>query len=80
MRVLLPDGSTAVSTHTGCLNLPSLPMQARKVDLFPNWVGSLLSIGLLCDHGLRAEYTKSTVTISDKEGAVILSGHRCPIT
>ena len=76
VRVLLPDGSTAVSTHTGVLNLPALPMAARSVDIFPQWVGSLLSIGRLCDNGLSALYTASTVTISDGGGAVVLSGHR----
>ena len=80
VTVILPDGSTAVSTHTGLLNIPSLPMAARGVDIFPQWVGSLLSIGRLCDHGLSALYTSSTVTISDGDGAVILSGHRCPRT
>ena len=59
VRVLLPDGSTAVSTHTGVLNLPALPMAARSVDIFPQWVGSLLSIGRLCDKGLAALYTTS---------------------
>ena len=55
-------------------------MAARGVDIFPQWVGSLLSIGRLCDHGLSALYTASTVTISDGDGTVILSGHRCPRT
>ena len=80
VRAMLPDGSIAVSTHSGQLNLPSLPAEARRVDIFPNWVGSLLSIGLLCDNGLLASYTDTTVTISSKSGDTILMCHRCPIT
>ena len=77
ITVTLPDGSTAVSTHTGTLNLPSLPDAARRVDIFPNWVGSLLSIGVLCDNGLRAVYSDTTVTISDTNGITVLEGYRC---
>ena len=76
VSVTLPDGSQATSTHTGFLNLPSLPITARRVDIFPDWIGSLLSIGVLCDCGLTATYTATTVVISDNDGATVLSGHR----
>ena len=76
ITVTLPDGSHATSTHTGYLNLPSLPSAARRVDIFPDWIGSLLSIGVLCDCGLTATYTATTVTITDDAGRVVLSGHR----
>ena len=65
VSVTLPDGSLATSTHTAMLNLPSLPMSARHVHVFPGWIGSLLSIGVLCDAGMTAVYTATTVTISD---------------
>ena len=55
-------------------------MECRRVDIFPQWVGSLLSIGLLCDHGLLASYSEQNVTISDKNGDVVLQGHRCPVS
>ena len=76
ITVTLPDGSQATSTHIGTLNLPSLPPAARHVDIFPEWIGSLLSIGVLCDCGLTATYTATAVTITDANGATVLSGHR----
>lgn len=78
ITVTLPAGTTATSTHTACLNLPQLPLTARKVHLFPNFVGSLLSIGILCDHGMIATYTSTTVTITDKKDQIILTGTRSP--
>jgi len=57
ITVTLPAGTTATSTHTALLNLPQLPLAARKVHLFPDFVGSLLSICILCDHGMTAVYT-----------------------
>jgi len=81
IRVSLPDGSFAVSTHIGTLNLlKSLPASARHVDIFPDWLGPLISIGVLCDHGLTAVFTATTVTLLDSAGTVALSGTRSPIT
>ena len=80
VSVTLPDGTIATSTHTASLNIPSLPVLARHVHLFPNWIGSLLSIGLLCDCGLTAVYTATTVTLSDSRGAVVLAGTRSALT
>ena len=64
------------ATHCGSLNIPTLPSQARHVDIFPDWIGSLLSIGMLCDCGLTATYTATTVTIPDSKGSAGLSGYR----
>ena len=36
----------------------------------------MLSIGVLCDCGLTATYTATTVTITNEDGKVILQGHR----
>ena len=75
--VTLPDGSTATSTHTGLLNLPQLPMAARECHLFPSFRGSLISIGLLCDHGMTATFNATSVTIAHN-GHPVLRGHRSP--
>lgn len=77
--VMMPNGTSIKSTHTAKLNMPRLPEQARHVHLFPDLTGSLLSIGLLCDNGLTAEYTADVVIIRD--GAdVVLTGTRSPRT
>ena len=77
LTVTLPDGSTATSTHTGLLNLPHLPPAARECHLFPTFRGSLISIGLLCDHGMVATFDATKVTITHN-GQTVLSGHRSP--
>ena len=80
LTVTLPDGTTVTSTHTALLNLPQLPLGARHVDVFPGFIGSLLSTGVLCDHGLKAVYTSYTVDFIDKDGTVILQGNRSPFS
>ena len=79
-QVFLPDGSSVFSTHTARLNLPNLPSQATIVHVFPHWIGSLLSIGLLCDAGCTAKFTADGVTITDSSDTVILHGHRSQLT
>jgi len=54
LTVTLPDGTVVTSTHTATLRLPQLPLGARHVDIFPDFIGSLLSTGVLCDHVLTA--------------------------
>jgi hypothetical protein len=80
ITVMLPDGSTAVSTHTALLNVPSLPLSCRLVHIFPHWHGPLLSIGLLCDAGMTAAiYTAANVLILDSAGTLVLHGSRSPV-
>ena len=80
LNVRLPDGSTIVSTHTAILNLTTLPLSARRVHIFPNLKGSLLSIGILCDHDMTVTYDKTKVTVRDSAGKTVLSGVRSPTT
>ncbi|KAI2490331.1 hypothetical protein MHU86_24250 [Fragilaria crotonensis] len=80
ISVLLPDGSTIHSTHTATLDLPLLPPAARFAHIFPTLSsGSLLSIGLLCDHGCTATFNPHSVDIT-LDGATILTGTRSPTT
>ena len=58
------------------MNIPTLPIAAQQVDIFPDWIGSLLSIGVLCDCGFTATYNATAVTITDAVGTVVLKGHR----
>jgi hypothetical protein len=77
ITVSLPDGATTKSTHIGLLNFPTLPLGARTAHVFPDFVGSLLSIGQLCDNGMSASFTKNSVTIYDETtNVVILTGIR----
>ena len=66
VSVVLPDGRLAT------LNLPSSPTSARHVHLFPDWICSLHSIGLLCDCGFTVAYTATTVTIMNAQGIPVL--------
>ncbi len=77
--VTLPDGSRIRSTHTALLDMPALPPAACVAHLFPGLVGSLLSIGVLCDHGCQALYDAACVTIT-RNGEVVLSGTRSAAT
>ena len=54
--VIIPNGSSMTSTHTALLQLPSeLLLGARKAHIFPALkLGSLISIGQLCDHDCTA--------------------------
>lgn len=79
ITVTLPDGSCSTSTHTAVLDIPALPDAARRVDVFPDFVSSLLSIGVLCDSGMIATYDATSVTIS-LNNEVVLSGIRNPAT
>jgi len=49
IQVKMPNGPTITSSHTAELNIPELPLEARRVHLFPDLQGSLISIGDLCD-------------------------------
>eukprot|EP01034_Spumella_vulgaris_P028684 gene28684-35585_t len=55
--------------------MPSLPLAARTAHIFPGLIGSLLSIGILCDNGLTATYSKRKVIIR-RGRTVVLSGDR----
>ena len=68
------------STHTGELNFPDLPMDARLAHIFPSLAsGSLLSIGQLADHGCEAHFTETHVYIT-KDDKIVLVGHRSKAT
>jgi hypothetical protein len=63
ISVILPDGSTIRSTHTGLLPIPELPLQATKAHLFPSLHTALVSIPQLCDAGCSALFTAEAATI-----------------
>lgn len=77
VTVKLPDGSTATSSHMGLLPFPWLPQPARVCHVFPSFKGSLLSIGMFCDHGMEAHATASTLSVTH-QGRTVLTGSRRP--
>jgi len=81
IAVQLPNGAHIWSTHTAILDIPALPIAARVAHIFPQLTSaSLISIGLLCDHGCTAVYTNTQVQILDAQQNVVLTGSRSPIT
>ena len=78
ISVLLPNKATMRATHTGILDIPRLPLAARKVHLFPHLAsGSLLSLGQLCDAGCLAIFDKHKLNIY-YQGKPIMQGTRQP--
>ena len=64
------------SSKTGTLNLPTLPQGALDCHLFEGISEPLISIGVLCDNGLKAVFDATKVDIINQDGDVLLTGHR----
>jgi hypothetical protein len=76
IAVSLPDGALIRSSHTSTLPIPGLPLSACRAHVFPSLQShSLLSIGQLCDHGCKAVFTHSKVTIT-RDDLIMLTGTR----
>jgi hypothetical protein len=76
IAVSLPDGALIRISHTGTLPVPGLPISACRAHVFPYLqYHSLLSVGQLCDHGCKAVFTHSKVTII-RDDLVMLTGTR----
>lgn len=78
--VTLPNGTQIAATHSTVLDLPHVPLAARRAYIFPQLEQqALLSIGQLCNHGYTAHFTATTVVIS-KSGRPNIVGQRQPAT
>ena len=77
--LILPDGSQRTSTQTAYLDMPYLTDEARLCHIFYDWIGSLLYINLLRDHGYRALYEAARVVILDPKGEIVMTGHHSPV-
>ena len=73
LQVKLPNGATTTSTHVSLLDLPQLPMEARRAQIFPDVKHALISISMLCDEGYMAIFDDEKVYIV-KYGTVLLYG------
>ena len=78
--VCMPDGRVITSTHSGVLDLPSLPKKSRKCWIFRELTGSLLCPGEWVDADAMVIYTKLKVYVCDEMGNTVLSGDRVPGT
>jgi hypothetical protein len=81
ITVHLPDGGTSTSTHVGQLPLPALPPAALEAHVFPDFSGSLLSIGQICDADptLAATFNHEAVRIHRGEDTLLV-GTRDPVS
>jgi hypothetical protein len=78
--ITLPNGSIITSEAQATMNLPTIPITAKLIHLFPELQSrSLLSIRQLWDAGCSAEFTQHDVLIKYKQDT-ILQGHRNPTT
>ena len=75
IRVTCANSSTMLSTKTGVLDLP-LPKGARECRLFDGLKEPLISIGVLCDNGLKATFDDKKVEITDNANNIVLTGRR----
>ena len=79
LEVLMPNKQRIRATHSCTLNLPDIPEAARQGHIFKELAHPLLSIGMLCDNGCTAVFTKKKVKIL-LNNKTILQGNRCPRT
>ena len=76
ITVGLPNGESLKSSKECLLDIPTLPLPARRAHILPELANnSLLSIGQMCDEGCVATFTQEKVTIQ-KNNKIILTGDR----
>ena len=69
-----------LSTQHGELNIPQLPLAARRAHIVPALTDhSLISIGQLCDSGCQVNFNATSVCVTH-EGKPIFTGTRNPDT
>ena len=81
LSIRMPNGDIITSTHTAILSKQDLPIQARKLHLFPGLNNALLYIETLFDNGCQATFDDMSVLIFNKgSGKVIINRTRDPRT
>ena len=77
ITVVCANNSTMTSTHTGKLNIDSLPEGAKDVHIFKDIAHPLISLGKLCDNNMTVILTNSTIdVVNNSSGLTALSGPR----
>jgi len=72
----LADGNICASNAKATLDLPDLLPGTASCHIMPSFVNNLLSMGVFCNADCIVTFTKHTVTVTNKEGIVILMGFR----
>ena len=75
ITVELPNGVKIKSTKIGRLKFKWLDDQYRIAHIFPQLTGSLISIGMFCDAGLKVVFDRTSVEVL-KEGNTVITGKR----
>ena len=77
LPICMPSREIITSRHTAILSKQDLPIQARKLHLFPGLNNALLYIETLFDNGCQATFDDMSVLIFNKgSGKVITKGTR----
>ena len=79
VEVKLSDSLFIWSTHTALLDIPHLPIEARRAYLFLVITHALISISMLCEQGYMAIFDAEMVYIV-KHRIVIMHSYRHPVT
>ena len=74
--VEMPNRTYATSTHIAKFSNPNMPMGAHTIRLFPHLKEFLMALGIFCDNGCTATFTKDKCHIYDITGRLILTGSR----
>ena len=79
VSVTLPDGNIIKSIHSAIINNKNLPRQARKCHLFSGMKNKvLISLGELCDCGMKISLNKNEILIHEdnKASKLVMKGER----
>ena len=78
-QVRLPDGNIIEGSHKAVLPHPTLPTEAKQVDVLPDLQKSLFSIGKVADEGYTTVFhpRKEGVTIH-REGTITITMTEAP--
>ena len=64
ITVSLPDGNKVKSTHKCTVNIPGLPIEARRGHIIPGLAShSLMSVATLCNAGCEVTFNKTSVKV-----------------
>ena len=80
ISITLPDGTTVKSTHTCLLDLPQLPLEARRAHIIPQLAShSLISVPTLCNAGCHVHFAENECIISHNN-ITVMDATKCDNT
>eukprot|EP00532_Pseudo-nitzschia_australis_P017454 CAMPEP_0168248694 /NCGR_PEP_ID=MMETSP0141_2-20121125/1593_1 /TAXON_ID=44445 /ORGANISM="Pseudo-nitzschia australis, Strain 10249 10 AB" /LENGTH=127 /DNA_ID=CAMNT_0008184615 /DNA_START=96 /DNA_END=479 /DNA_ORIENTATION=- len=78
IKVGYANGSYMRAVATDSLAIPQLPPQARTCHKFNDISIPLISLPKFCEAGRTVAFQQNQVTINDKQGTTLITGHRDP--